>query len=64
MPSLDLHYVDELIAVRQNQHGGGQGAPLIIDGHRVGASLNRSCVVMLSALLQTFILESSMSSMV
>lgn len=57
MPSLDLHYVDELIAVRQNQHGGGQGAPLIINGHRVGASLNRSCVVMLSALLQSFVEE-------
>jgi hypothetical protein len=54
---LDLHYVNELIAVRQEQHGGGQGAPEIINGHRVGASINRSIVVMLSALLQSFVEE-------
>ncbi len=52
---IDLHYVNELIAVRQNQHGGGGGAPPIINGQRVGASINRSCVVMLSALLQTHV---------
>ena len=57
MPDIDLHYVDELIAVRQEQHGGGRGAPQIQDGHRIGASLNRSCVVMLSALLQTHVEE-------
>jgi hypothetical protein len=54
---LDLHYVDELIAVRQGQHGGGRGAPLIENGHRVGASINRSCVVMISALLQSYVEE-------
>lgn len=57
MPKIDLHYVDELIAVRQQQHGGGRGAPQIQNGHRIGASLNRSCVVMLSALLQTHVEE-------
>jgi hypothetical protein len=57
MAQIDLHYVDELIAVRQKQHGGGPGAPLILGGHRVGASINRSCVVMLSALLQSYVEE-------
>jgi hypothetical protein len=57
MATLDLHYVNELIAVRQEQHGGGQGAPEIINGHRVGASINRSIVVLLSALLQSFVEE-------
>jgi hypothetical protein len=49
---IDLHYVDELIEVRTQQHGGGRGAPPLAAGHRVGASINRSCIVMLSALLQ------------
>ena len=57
MAELNLHYVNELIEVRQEQHGGNQGAPYIVNGHRVGASLNRSCVVMLSALLQSFVEE-------
>lgn len=57
MATLNLHYVNELIAVRQEQHGGAPGAPEIINGHRVGASINRSCVVMLSALLQSFVEE-------
>lgn len=57
MAELDLHYVNELIAVRVEQHGGGPGAPEIVNGHRVGASINRSCVVMLSALLQSFVEE-------
>lgn len=57
MATLDLHYVNELIEVRQDQHGGGPGAPEIINGHRVGQSINRSCVVMLSALLQSFVEE-------
>lgn len=52
---LDLHYVDELIAVRQDQHGGHPGAPPIQNGHRIGASINRSCIVMLSALLQAHV---------
>jgi hypothetical protein len=55
--SLDLHYVDELIAVRAAQHGGKPGAPLMVAGYRVGESLNRSCMVMLSALLQAFVEE-------
>ena len=57
MASLDLHFVNELIEVRENQHGGYQGAPEIINGHRVGASINRSCLVMISALLQAFVEE-------
>jgi RiboL-PSP-HEPN len=57
MVELDLHYVDELIAVRQDQHGGARGAPLIDNGHRVGASINRSCIVMISALLQSYVEE-------
>lgn len=57
MAEIDLHFVNELIEVRENQHGGYPGAPEIINGHRVGASINRSCVVMLSALLQSFIEE-------
>jgi hypothetical protein len=52
---LDLHCVDELIAVRQDQHGGHPGAPPIQNGHRIGASINRSCIVMLSALLQAHV---------
>tara|TARA_R110000822_G_scaffold172481_1_gene312137 strand:+ start:334 stop:876 length:543 start_codon:yes stop_codon:yes gene_type:complete len=52
---IDLHYVNELIAVRQEQHGGRRGAPKLEGRHRVGASLNRSCIVMLSALLQAHV---------
>lgn len=55
MSLLDLFYIDELISVRESQHGGDRGAPQVIDGHRVGTSINRSCVVMLSALLQGFV---------
>jgi len=57
MATIDLHYVDELIQVRQQQHGGGRGAPAIQAGHRIGASINRSCIVMLSALLQAYVEE-------
>jgi HEPN superfamily RiboL-PSP-like protein len=53
--TLDLHYVAELIDVRQQQHGGLRGAPAVVDGYRKGESLNRSCAVMLSALLQGFV---------
>jgi hypothetical protein len=52
---LDLHYVDELIEVRQQQHGGARGAPGVIGGYRQGESLNRSCIVMISALIQGFV---------
>ena len=59
---IQLHYVDEVIAARQALHGGGRGAPPIavpgqadIPAQRVGAALNRSCIVLLSALLQTYV---------
>ncbi|WP_430436898.1 HEPN domain-containing protein [Oceanibaculum nanhaiense] len=53
---IDLHFVDELIAARRVQHGGGRGAPRIVgNGQRIGASINRSCIVMLSALLQAHV---------
>jgi hypothetical protein len=55
MATLDLHFIDELIGVRQAQHGGGRGAPPLQGGHRIGASINRSCIVMLSAVLQSYI---------
>lgn len=57
MITIDLHYVDELILVREQQHGGERGAPQIQDGHRIGTSINRSCIVMLSALLQAYVEE-------
>lgn len=57
MAEIDLHYVNELIEVRQDQHGGARGAPPIVNGHRIGASINRSCIVMLSALLQSYVEE-------
>jgi hypothetical protein len=52
---IDMHYVDELIAVRRRQHGGLRGAPPVVNGYREGGSLNRSCIVMLSALIQGFV---------
>lgn len=56
MATLDLHFVDELIAARQDQHGGGRGAPALVRPDvRQGAAINRSCMVMLSALLQGYI---------
>ena len=57
MAEIDLHFVDELIEVRRIQHGGGRGAPPIQGGHRIGTSINRSCIVMLSALLQSYVEE-------
>ena len=57
MAGINLHFVDELIAVRRDQHGGGRGAPSLQGGHRIGASINRSCIVMLSALLQSYVEE-------
>jgi RiboL-PSP-HEPN len=44
--------VDELISARRKQHGGSRGAPPILNGARVGSALNKSSIVMLSALLQ------------
>lgn len=52
---LDLHYIDELLTVRRQQHGGLRGAPRVVDGYREGESLNRSCFVMVSALLQGYV---------
>lgn len=57
MATIDLHDVDELIQVREAQHGGNRGSPPVFGGHRVCVSLNRSCVVMLSALLQAHVEE-------
>lgn len=54
LPSLTLGAVDELIAVRKWLHGGSRGAPPMSDGERVGAALNKSCILMLSALLQGY----------
>jgi hypothetical protein len=56
MAELNLTYVDELISVRQVQHGGARGAPRRVeDGSREGASINRSSIVLLSALLQSYV---------
>lgn len=56
MVDLNLTYVDELINVRHVLHGGNPGAPKKVeDGSREGASINRSCVVMMSALLQAYV---------
>ncbi|GAB5460211.1 HEPN domain-containing protein [Hoeflea alexandrii] len=58
MAELNLTYVDELISVRQIQHGGARGAPKRVeDGSREGASINRSSIVLLSALLQSYVQE-------
>jgi hypothetical protein len=57
MATLDLKYVNELIDARHVQHGGGVGAPPKIEGYRIGTALNRSCIVMLSALLQSYVEE-------
>ena len=55
MVELNLTYVDELISVRQVLHGGSRGAPKkVSDGSREGASINSSCIVMMSALLQSY----------
>ncbi|MCS0495591.1 HEPN domain-containing protein [Ancylobacter sp. MQZ15Z-1] len=59
---LQLHYIDEIIAARKALHGGGRGAPRLLasnagsqQAERVGAALNRSCIVLLSAVLQSFV---------
>jgi hypothetical protein len=54
--ALDLGPVDELIEARRVQHGGNRGAPKIgRGGERVGAAINKSCLLMLSALLQGYV---------
>ena len=55
MVTLNLVYVDELINARQVQHGGARGAPRLEGGVRIGASINRSVIVMLSAMLQSYV---------
>jgi hypothetical protein len=55
LPRLNLAAVDELIKLRQAQHGGSRGAPPIVGGIRVGAAVNKSCILMLSALLQGYV---------
>lgn len=55
MANLDLHYVNELIDARTARHGGRRGAPLIVNGVRVGASIDRSIVLMVSGLLQGYV---------
>jgi hypothetical protein len=58
MVTLNLTSIDELISVRQTLHGGSRGAPKKVrDGSREGASINRSCIVLLSALLQSYLQE-------
>ncbi len=57
MAAIDLQYVDELLQARRALHGGGQGAPPIVNGTRQGAALNRSCVLMISGLLQGHVEE-------
>ena len=54
--TVNLNYVDEIIKVRKDLHKGRKGAPKKIDDvSREGASLNRSGVVMISAILQVYI---------
>ena len=56
MVDLNLTYINELIDVRHVLHGGNRGAPKKVeDGSREGASINRSCVVMMSAQLQAYV---------
>jgi hypothetical protein len=55
MPALELRYIDELIELRRDQHGGGPGAPPVDAGYRQGTAVNRSCIVMMSAMLQAFV---------
>jgi len=58
MAELNFTYVNELISVRKTLHGGNRGAPKkVINGSHEGASINRSCIVMMSALLQSFVQE-------
>ena len=60
MAALNFTYVDELIGVCQTLHGGNRGASKKVeDGSRKGALLNRSCIVLLSAQLQSYVQETS-----
>lgn len=56
MAELSLRALDEVINARKNLHGGEAGAPVkLADGAREGEALNRACVVLLSASLQSFV---------
>ncbi len=54
--ALSLTALDEVINARMSLHGGGRGAPIKLgDGSREGLALNKACVVLLSASLQSFV---------
>jgi len=58
VPILNLSPVDEVIAARENLHGGGRGAPpLNDDQQRIGEALNRAAMVTLASLLETYIAD-------
>lgn len=52
-----LDDVDEILRAHQLVTGGARGAPPIANGARVGASLLRAAVTMISAALQTEVEE-------
>lgn len=53
---MNLTALDEVIEARHTLHGGGKGAPIkLSDGSREGAALNKACVVLLSAELQSYV---------
>ena len=54
--AITLQPLDEIIAARRSLHGGRRGAPIRLDdGTREGIALNKACVVMLSAIMQSYI---------
>jgi hypothetical protein len=54
--ALSLTALDEVINARISLHGGGRGAPAKLgDGSREGLALNKACVVLLSAALQSYV---------
>ena len=55
MAQMQLIYVDRLLQIRRELHGGNRGAPPIEGGVRQGEELNKACVIMLSAALQAYI---------
>lgn len=57
MVELNIIYVERLINIRRNIQGGRRGHPGIEDGIHIGDELNRACIVMLSAALQSYIEE-------
>ena len=55
MAHIQLIYVDRLLQIRRELHGGNRGAPPIEDGVRRGEELNKACIIMLSAALQAYV---------